>query len=121
MGTGKYIYIGVKICIKKLYFCCADMFNFSFLKLIVNTDGLPLFKSSSLSFWPIWYLSTNWCCILCTKPPFDIFLSDFVSEVVQRVENGILLGLNTFPVEILCIPSDAQATALLKGIVQHTG
>ena len=127
MGVGKYIYIGVENCIKKLYSCCADMFNFPVLKLIVNTDGLPLFKSSSLSLWPILIQFGNFqpigVAFYCgrTKPPFDIFLSDFVSEMVQLIENGILLGLNTFPVEIFSIPSDAPARALLKGIVQHTG
>ena len=48
---GEYIYYGVKSCLEKILsehlFLCED------IKLFINIDGLPLFKSSSMQLWPI--------------------------------------------------------------------
>ena len=72
-----------------------DVVDFSEIKLNVNIDGLPLFKSSFLKMWPI--LGMFLCDILIvasycgkSKPhPVDDFLKGFVLEVKHLCVAGI--------------------------------
>ena len=67
--------------------------------LLINIDGLPLFKSSSKQFWPILAIlkgishSTPFVIgIFCghTKPTsLDEYLADFVQEMQRLRENGV--------------------------------
>jgi len=59
------------------------------ISLYVNVDGIPLFKSSSTSFWPI-LVSIKECnsrpCAVAMycgskKPPLNEFLSEFMEEL----------------------------------------
>jgi len=95
------------------------------IDLMINIDGLPLFKSSSLSLWPILIqfgpfqpIAVAFYCGR-TKPPFRTFLKNFVQEMVLLIENGI--GNIRYPVKIICFTCDTPARAGLKGIIQHTG
>jgi len=50
IGLGHYVYLGVEKSINKLLDYPNDLDS---IDLMINIDGLPLFKSSSLSLWPI--------------------------------------------------------------------
>ena len=49
--NGEFVYFGLEDGIKKnLHF---DIFSISTIKLDINVDGIPVFKSLNTSFWPI--------------------------------------------------------------------
>ena len=100
------------------------------LVLSLNIDGLPLFKSSSTSVWPVL------CCIDNLKPrkvfpisfsvghskPSNLnFLNDAVNDLVEISTNGIQFGERNFPVSISCIICDAPAKAFVKNVKLFSG
>jgi len=106
---GEYFHIGLEYGILRLLkgesFICGEA-----LQLQFNIDGLPLFKSSSVSLWPI-------LCIVKqfqTQGPFVVglysgrkkpgdvneFLRDFVTEGVALQANGISVDNRHFVIEI---------------------
>ena len=124
MGLGHYVYVGVEKCIKKLLEYQKHLVS---IDLIINIDGLPLFKSSSLNLWPILIqfgpfqpIAVAFYCGR-SKPPFQEFLKNFVEEMSLLIEDGVVVDNIKYPVKIVCFTCDAPARALLKGIVQHTG
>lgn len=50
IGGGKYWYDGIKKNIERLFVGIKENIT---IKLSFNVDGLPLFKSSKITFWPI--------------------------------------------------------------------
>lgn len=50
MGSGMFWYNGIQKCLELLY---ANLNLNTDVKLNINVDGLPLFKSSKTTFWPI--------------------------------------------------------------------
>lgn len=50
MGSGKFWYNGIAKCLNSIY---SNVEEDTDVKLNVNIDGLPLFNSSKISFWPI--------------------------------------------------------------------
>eukprot|EP00794_Sanderia_malayensis_P012558 gene12558-13844_t len=98
------------------------------VKLDVNIDGLPLFKSTSSDLWPI--LGK----IGATKPfiialfygkrkpnLIDLFLEDFLNEHKCIKENGLQLEDMKINVTIRSFICDATARAFVKCIVNHNG
>ena len=89
--SGKFIYLGLKRALHKyLEKIDCDEDN---LKLAINVDGIPLFKSSSL--WPI-LLSINqsshvYLLLFCgnQKPgPIDDYLEEFLFDLVELRKDG---------------------------------
>lgn len=126
---GQYIHIGVEKCIQAYITSTID--DSDTLKSIANIDGLPIFKSSGLSFWPILLRIVNGNY---TKPfvvglfsgtskPQNVneYLSEFVSEMVTVIANGIKVGDIVFKFSLKCIVTDAPAMAMIKGIKAHCG
>lgn len=89
------------------------------LEISLNIDGLPLFKSSKLTLWPV-------LCALHLNPlrvfpvtltagpskPTDLkFLTETVTEVEDLLKNGIC-GLKVVLRSVVC---DAPAKAMVKG------
>ena len=101
------------------------------LELQFNVDGLPLFKSSTLTLWPILCLVKN----IELKEPFIVglfcgkekpgnateFLSEFVSETIHLLHNGLVINDVAYSVTIHCFCMDAPARAFVKGIKCHSG
>ncbi|KAL2096819.1 hypothetical protein ACEWY4_007310 [Coilia grayii] len=99
------------------------------LHLQINADGLPLFKSSSLQFWPILGLIEE----DSTKTPFVIalycghskpsdaneYLSDFVAEMGKLASDGLEYQSYLYRIEISCFVCDAPARTFLKNIKAH--
>uniref|UniRef100_A0A8D9B7C0 Transposase domain-containing protein n=1 Tax=Cacopsylla melanoneura TaxID=428564 RepID=A0A8D9B7C0_9HEMI len=99
------------------------------LTITVNVDGLPIYKSSTKSFWPI-------LCVLdqsVNKKPFIVglflgdakpnnsndFLQEFVNECSVLETNGLDLNNVKYFFRISCFIADAPARSFLKNIVSH--
>lgn len=50
MGSGQFWYNGIQKCLERMY---VNLRENTDVKLNINVDGLPLFKSSKITFWPI--------------------------------------------------------------------
>jgi len=105
--------------------------DLSTLSVQVSMDGLPVFKSSKYSFWPISGILLESNC----KYPFVIglyggptknldlteFLQPFVDEAHQLDVNGIEVGGKTIRIKIHSIMCDAPARAFIKNVKSHGG
>jgi len=132
IGGGKYCHIGLLKGISSLLGRYSHSFDcIELLQLQINVDGIPLFKSSNIALWPILCSVIN----IDSKNPFVVglfcgkekpkraaeFLSDFVIEAVDLIENGLSLENRIFPVVIHCFVCDAPARAFIKGTKCHSG
>ena len=93
-----------------------------------NIDGIPLFKSNSIEFWPILCQFADFdpfiVGIFCgtKKPsPLEDFLQDFMEELKIILDNGIIVNEKHFDVSVRCFVCDAPARAMLKCIKGHGG
>ena len=98
------------------------------IELIVNVDGLPIFKSTGAQLWPI--LSH-----FCGYQPFTIalffgtskptnpmeFLEDFLNEYTLLVRDGLSFNDILYKVKIKAFVCDAPARQFLKCIKPHNG
>lgn len=99
--------------------------------LQVNIDGVPLYKSSSTCFWPILCMVVHGNCkqiflvsVYCGpgKPPnVDAFVSPFLSEMRDLMENGMLIKGRHVTVKLQAVVCDAVARSYLKSIKSHNG
>ena len=125
LGDGQYIYYGIKFSIQKVL--SGRTYWEADIRLIINVDGLPLFKSSSMELWPILIQFGNFDPVAVAlygghkKPPIEEFLKYFVNEIILLTSNPLVFNNNTYFVYLFAITCDAPVRALLKGIVQHTG
>jgi hypothetical protein len=119
LGNGKFVYFGLKIQLEQH----ALSVNDTTMKLFLNIDGLPLFKSSKMEFWPILAQVCNSSIkkpiivgIYCGngKPPIKDYLSDFVCEVKVLYKHGINTNQGNFKVIISALICDAPARNFIK-------
>ena len=99
----------------------------NYVHLSVNVDGIPLFRSSSVQFWPILvkcgHLNPFIVAMFSgqSKPsPLEEYLKDFVTEYKHLKDNGIVSKGQTYTVNIHALICDAPARAYLKCIKGHT-
>ncbi|XP_045036587.1 uncharacterized protein LOC123466566 [Daphnia magna] len=101
------------------------------IKLIVNVDGIPIAKSSGSPFWPILGLIVD---ILNSKPFLigiyhghskpknaNLFLEDFVNEILQLTESGLVSNGQNLKIELLGFVCDAPARAYISATKSHSG
>ena len=101
------------------------------LHLQCNIDGLPISKSSNSCIWPILIAFTDFPQISPlpvgiyhgnSKPEScSLFLSDFVKEIVELTNNGIIHSENAYKVVMDAYICDAPARAYIAQIKGHTG
>ncbi|KAJ8290145.1 hypothetical protein GJAV_G00009230 [Gymnothorax javanicus] len=99
------------------------------IDLSFNIDGLPLFKSSGKTMWPI-------LCAVHLKPvsvfpitltcggskPQDLnFLDDMVTDINDVLSSGLQYRDRTVTFNILCIVCDAPAKAFIKNVKLCSG
>ena len=110
-----------------------------FITLTLNSDGVPVFKSSLYSLWPM-LRSINelprhqrkkhilmpglWCGSI--KPVFSTFFQPFITEINRLREHGFLYVNNQgnavkFYVTVLVVTCDSVARCLLQNIKQFNG
>ena len=126
--NGTYKYFGMKE--QLIHFHKESLSNLSHINLIVNVDGVPLFKSSPRQFWPILVSIENLVHVFIVaifygnpKPnSLNDFLADFINEAKVLKNDGLVVtSKKTITVSIKCFVCDAPARALLKCVVNHTG
>ena len=96
------------------------------VKLKVNIDGIPLYKSSGVQFWPILAQLGHFEPFIVaifsgvSKPsPIEEYLNDFLSEYSHLKANGIVFEGRTYVVNIEALICDAPARSYLKRIKNH--
>jgi hypothetical protein len=129
IAGGEYCHIGLLKGISSLL--CRRPFTFERIELQINVDGIPLFKSSNVTLWPILCAVIN----IDAKDPFVVglfcgkekprnaaeFMLDFVTEAVELMTSGLNYESNWYPVVIHSFVCDAPARAFIKGIKCHSG
>ena len=92
----------------------------------VNIDGIPLFKSSGVQFWPILAKGGHFEPFIVaifsgqSKPsPLEDYLNDFLIEYQHLKANGIVFEGRTYNVHIEALVCDAPARSYLKCIKGH--
>ncbi|XP_011868416.1 PREDICTED: uncharacterized protein LOC105562288 [Vollenhovia emeryi] len=128
MGNGEYYNFGLKNMLEK-HLRIIRQPSSQILWLKFNVDGLPLFKSSRVQFWPILCLISNFgfqpfvCAVYCGKgkPDLTLFMKDFVPELKDVMDNGITINNIKFNIFVKSFICDAPARAFLKGIKGHGG
>jgi len=128
-GNGKMCYFGVEHClIIKLRNGLKQ--NIPTIKLIINIDRLPIFKSSSTNLWPILGRSDSLvddrpfmiACFCGEGKPSNLehYLNPFIEEINFLREHGFQYNGKILYPEIECFTADAPARAMLKMIKGHT-
>jgi hypothetical protein len=129
-GGGEYVHFGIRRNIEDLV-NKGHLKTDNILELQFNIDGLPLFKSSSLSIWPILCMvrqsiSTGPFAVGIfsggSKPKnLEAYLEEFVAEVTHIVKNGLSISGANFAVNIHSFVCDAPARSFLKNVKGHSG
>lgn len=100
------------------------------ISLNINVDGLPLFKRSSDEFWPILANIYNMpefkvivVGIYCGvgKPPcLESFLRQFIDELKDLLQNGIIINGFQINIRIRGFICDTPARAFIKGKISYS-
>ncbi|KAK3918675.1 ATPase expression protein 1, mitochondrial [Frankliniella fusca] len=105
------------------------LMKYAEMVVYINMDGLDLWDSSKLSFWPILG------CLQGQRTPFivacfcgeghpsdiDAFLRQFIEEPLDLQTNGYECFRNVYSFRIRHFILDAPARALIKCCIGHTG
>ncbi|KAL1276156.1 hypothetical protein QQF64_035779 [Cirrhinus molitorella] len=121
---GQYTYYGLEPGILQ---CLSIKTTFaSSIDLIINIDGLPIFKSSKTHFWPILAKFDDAEPFLValyygnSKPdPVHDYLCDLVAELQNLMHNGVSHKTKVHKVTLRAFIYDAPARAFLKCIKSH--
>ena len=123
---GDYVYLGLRSIISSFLSNPAN--NCDIVELIINIDGLPLFKSASTQLWPI-LAKVNLgklgvVALFCGKSkPDNIeeYLSDFLHEYYKQItENGFAWDDKIYSVKIKALVCDAPTKQFAKCIKGHS-
>ena len=128
---GEYHHFGLVQGILSRLKCLTLPVNLTALTLQFNIDGLPLFKSSRLQFWPI--LAMLKCDY--TKSPFIVgifcglskpkcvveYLQTFIDDLRNVLANGIVHNGKQLIVQVSSFVCDAPARAFVKNVKSHNG
>lgn len=129
LETGEFCYFGIKSALSKVV---SDNDSVNEILISFNVDGIPLFKSSKLQFWPILGLVKNIkqsktfvISIFCgkSKPkPLDLFLNPFIEELTELLNTGFTNACGKYyDIKVHSFICDAPARAFLKCTKSHTG
>ncbi len=125
--SGQYIYYGLEKGICRLLSQTKSFtHDHDSVNLSINIDGVPLFKSSKVQFWPILAKFHNFepfmVALFCgeNKPyPLEEYLDDFLMECKDLTENGLIHEEKTYTVNVKALICDAPTRAYLKRIKNH--
>ncbi|XP_022177327.1 uncharacterized protein LOC111038505 [Myzus persicae] len=131
---GSYIHFGLEMQLRRLISNSPSANNIQDLKLLLNIDGLPLFKSSAGQVYPILIVIMNVPQLKNVVFPVGIyygmrkpnnmfdFLNPFINELVDLMTNGLIIELgNKISVKLIGMCCDAPAKKDLLGIKGHGG
>lgn len=143
LNTARVVKIDNKSGMEYIYFPLADTLlkNFhdypsslresvDYLDLSLNVDGLPLFKSSRGTLWPVLCGIMNISPVKIfpvaltygqSKPVNLDFLSDTVKDLNTILKHGLLDGEKVIKVTLRCVVCDAPAKAFVKSSKLYSG
>lgn len=129
LANGEMVYFGLKKGLMKQIKTGLNDDN-SIISLKFNVDGIPVFRNSSLEFWPILVHSTmsfrNYpfvvgiFCGVGKPTPIEEFLNRFIDECLDVASKGIQYFEKTYNVTFSFFACDAPARAYLKRVMGHT-
>ena len=122
---GQFVYFGIESGIlRDIELYQGDVYN---LKLNINIDGVPLFKSTNVQFWPILCAVNLFepfvVALFCGKGkpvPVHEYLEEFIQEAQQLINVGITHNNVHFNVSFTAFICDAPARSYLKCVKGHT-
>ena len=102
--------------------------NSNNIELLVNIDGLPLFKSTGTTIWPILcsfrksevFIVSLFCGQSKPNSVVD-FLNDFLIEYKDLHTNGFIFNGTAYTLSIKLFVCDTPARTFIKRIKPHTG
>lgn len=119
---GEYWHNSLEKSIRKIFEGVAESKTIS---ININMDGLPLFKSSKMEFWPILFNITEMpevklkvIGIYCGNskcPDLGAYLRSFVAEMKGVMNNGIIVNSHKITVLLRAIIYDSSASSFVKG------
>lgn len=122
LSDGEYWHHGLDNCLKKTFAKLSGPISIS---LNINIDGLPIFNSSKVEFWPILFniaemtkVPAMVIGIFCGKSKtvdIDSFLTPFTEEMRDITTNGVYVNSHKITVRIRCFVCDSPARAYVKG------
>jgi len=129
-SAGYFGYFSIKENLK--FLCSKKRVNFkdkTNIDLSFNIDGLPLFKSSKLSVWPILMTVQNLYktplpiayYVGTTKPPFTEYFDEFLKEL-KILRNSYVNITDDVDVKVnnILFVCDAPVRAFIQGVKGHT-
>ncbi|XP_057291715.1 uncharacterized protein LOC130656398 [Hydractinia symbiolongicarpus] len=126
--AGKYVYLGIENGIRRMLLNNPNITVTEYIKLAINIDGIPLYKSSSTQFWPILgqfeYATPFVIALFCgnSKPtPVEYFCHEFLEELHKLRSDTMIVNDIDVRVALHFFTCDAPARQFLKGIKGHTG
>ena len=121
---GSYKYLGLANGITRVL--NAVSYKSDQINLIVNTNGIPVFKSSNIQLWPILCMFGGIHLFLVAvysgeKKPIDVnsFLGDFLQEDELLKKNQFDFQHKHYTVNITALVCDGPAWQFLKSIKSH--
>lgn len=124
--NGQYIYFGLESGLSHILQQCPE--SADHIDVTINVDGVPIFKSSPVQFWPMLAKVDGFepftVCLFSgtTKPePVEDYVQDLVEEIKRLREIGIQHNGTVTHLRIKAFICDAPARAFLKSIIYHTG
>ncbi|XP_032690649.1 uncharacterized protein LOC116853628 isoform X2 [Odontomachus brunneus] len=128
---GRYYHFGISNCVENLIQKSQHHFqNIQLIEIIINIDGLPLFKSSGSQVYPILCsLVTNYTNVGIIgiyhgyQKPADAnhFLQNFVKEAQNLINHGITVNGIIYPFKIKAFICDLPAKCFIRYTKGHSG
>lgn len=129
-NNGLFMYFGLEEVLSKML--SSNIYVEKKIRILVNIDGVPIYKNSSQQFWPILIeiFHEDYICnpgIVAiywgdSKPnDVDEYMEQFIQEANKLTENGFKTDLKTYEFKILAFVPDTPARSYLKCSKGHGG
>lgn len=131
VAGGSYYHFGLEDCLRQQLDSLPDLKRFDTISVLVNVDGLPLFKSGPGEMWPILGQVKNVesarpfviGLFYGAKKPTDVqeYFNDFVADVKHLQDIGMMHDGERYNVAIAGFVCDTPARAFIKCTKGHNG
>lgn len=131
IGGGSYYHFGVLegILSKLAVHYPNHNYQTNHILLNINVDGLPIFKSCNVQFWPILGMIAQpkmgdpfviglFCGNSKPSDPFT-FMHDFIQEMKRLEQDGFMFQNKHFSLALSAVICDAPARAFVKNVMGH--
>lgn len=122
IGGGEYWHNGLEKCLRSVFKNLQKPISIS---LNINIDGLPLFNSSKVSFWPILCniaempsirpMVVGVYCGATKITDLETYFTPFVDEMEAIMANGLNVNEHHIKVGLRCFVCDSPARSFVKG------